>query len=117
MCDSYVCAGYIYMLYLEALTSSKNELDPASYRYKLLTVSTIVFRAWLYDIVSHQRPLVLKHCRFNFHYCIFKVTRPLYLHVILKHVSSSWHVIFSLYEKLQAGSLEFALNATFVTGL
>ena len=68
-------------------------------------------------LVSHQRPLVLKHCRFNFHYCIFKVTRPLYLHVILKHVSSSWHVIFSLYEKLQAGSLEFALNATLVTGL
>ena len=62
-------------------------------------------------LVSHQRPLGLKHFRFNFHYCIFKMTHPLYLHVILKHVSSSWQVIFSLYEKLQAGSLEFALNA------
>ena len=53
MCDSYVCAGYIYVLYLEALTSSKNKLDPAN--YKLLTVSSyyvdmllfLVFRAWL----------------------------------------------------------------------
>jgi len=45
------------------------------------------------------------------------VTHPLYLCVILKQVSSLWHVIFSLCEKLQAGSLEFALNATFVTGL
>ena len=39
MCDSYVCAGYIYVLYLEALTSSKNEPDPAN--YKLFTVSTM----------------------------------------------------------------------------
>ena len=58
MCDNYVCAGYIYVLYLEVLTSSKNEPDPAN--YKLFTVSTIctvamllflVFLAWLYDII------------------------------------------------------------------
>ena len=55
MCDSYVCAGYIYVLYLEALTSSKNETN-----YKLFTVSTIctvamllclVFRVAIYDII------------------------------------------------------------------
>ena len=58
MCDSYVCAGYIYVLYLEVLTSSKNEPDHGPANCKLFTLSTmycsyasIVFRAWLCDII------------------------------------------------------------------